>query len=195
MINYSIGGTAKLGMHYNLSGTPGQIVIPPGASSAVVTVNAQMTSLTRGSETVTLTLSNGTGYSVAPPGAATLTIDNTVAKPPTVRLSVSPAGINEGGVATFTASATTVNPSQPITVRYAMSGTGVLGQHYSISGTPGEITIPAGALSGTVTLNALTTGLTSGSETATMTLHPGPGYKLSRSKPAKTSTVTINNLP
>jgi hypothetical protein len=72
-----------------------------------------------------------------------------------------------------------------------MSGTAVLGTHYSLGGAVGQIVIPAGASSGKVTLTALNNNLSSGSETATMTLKSGTGYKLSTSIK---SSVTIANI-
>jgi hypothetical protein len=59
-------------------------------------------------------------------------------------------------------------------------------------GVPGEITIPAGTLSGSVTLTALVRPESSGRETAKMTLVAKPDYKLGKKKSAK---VAIINIP
>jgi hypothetical protein len=58
-----------------------------------------------------------------------------------------------------------------------MSGGAILNKHYSMSGTPGQVTIPAGASSATVTLTVLSIGSTG--KTATMNLQSGGGYTLS----------------
>ena len=58
-----------------------------------------------------------------------------------------------------------------------MSGNATLGTNYSLSGTPGQFTIPAGASSATVTLTVTKIGVTG--KTATMTLNSGAGYILS----------------
>ncbi len=63
------------------------------------------------------------------------------------------------------------------------------GVDYTLSGTPGQVTIPAGQFSGTVTLHALNNP-PDGSESAIMTLNPGAGYNLSS---AKSATVVIND--
>jgi hypothetical protein len=65
--------------------------------------------------------------------------------------------------------------AQDITVFYSMSGNARLGIDYTLSGTPGEVTIPAGEFSARVILHALTNV----NRKATMTLLPGPGYFLS----------------
>jgi alcohol dehydrogenase class IV len=73
-----------------------------------------------------------------------------------------------------------------------MSGTAMLGTHYTLSGTPNQVTIPSGASSATVTLKALMTTLSSGSEIAAMTIITESRRKAGT---AKTATVTINNIP
>ena len=200
-MSYTRGGNAVLGVHYNLSGTPLQVTIPAGAASATITLDAFSTGLKKGSETATLNLVPGSGYGLASPGSATVTINNVkqklkrikAPKPPTISVFRSPVTVNNrGGIATYTVSGTTINPSQPVTINYSMSGTAILGTHYILSGSPGQIMIPQGSSSGSVTLSALSTSLTSGSENATMTIVGGGGYKISKTK---TATVTINNVP
>jgi hypothetical protein len=57
-----------------------------------------------------------------------------------------------------------------------MGGSAILNRNYSLNGTPGQITIPAGANSAKVTLTVLSVG--SLGKTATMTLQSGSGYTL-----------------
>jgi hypothetical protein len=65
--------------------------------------------------------------------------------------------------------------AQPITVFYSMSGSAILGTDYTLSGTPGEVTIPAGDFSANVVFRAVRNV----NKGATMTLTPGVGYFLS----------------
>lgn len=108
-----------------------------------------------------------------------------------VGVAAAPTQINEGqsAVYTVTASATV---SQSITVGYAMSGTAILGTDYTLTGTAGQVTIPAGQSSATVTLKARTDHVTEGTETAIMTLQPGSGYQLGNKNQA---TVSILDSP
>jgi len=69
-----------------------------------------------------------------------------------------------------------------------MSGKAIFGTDCTVSGTSGQITVPGGGSSATVTLTALTNNLMKKKATATMQLNSGPGYKLSNSYKA---TVTI----
>ena len=69
-----------------------------------------------------------------------------------------------------------------------MSGTATQGTDYTMSGTPGQVTIAANQPAGTVTLHAIADHVTEGSESATMTLTSGSGYTVS---PPNSATVTI----
>ena len=108
------------------------------------------------------------------------------ASTPTVNVAVSPTQIKQGDNATFTVSASKA-VSQSTTVHYSMSGTASLGTDYTLSGSPGQVTIPAGQSSGSVTLSASSTNAKK-KKTATMNLQSGAGYKLAKPKNA---TVTI----
>jgi hypothetical protein len=112
-----------------------------------------------------------------------------------VSVSASPTRVQEGAGATYTISASPA-PSQALTVNYKMSGTASLGTgtgyDYNVSGTVGQVTIPAGQPSATVMLTSNRdpddgTEPKNG-ETAIMTLQAGTGYVLGTPTSA---TVTI----
>lgn len=98
---------------------------------------------------------------------------------PPASTTASPTQIHEGQTATYTVSVATA-PSKPLIVKYKMSGTASRSEDYTLSGTFGQVTIPAGQTSATVTLTSLQdpdNGNTNeATETAIMTLQPGPGY-------------------
>jgi len=73
-----------------------------------------------------------------------------------------------------------------------MRGTAQNGTDYTLTGTPGQVTIPAGQASATVTLNAIADHVRERNESAIMALAPGTGYKVP--KPGK-ATLTIVNAP
>jgi hypothetical protein len=70
-----------------------------------------------------------------------------------------------------------------------MSGRAVRGRDYTLSGTPGKVTIPAGRSYATVTLHSIEEEDEGGEtkKTAIMTLKRGTGYELENSS----ATVTI----
>ncbi len=104
--------------------------------------------------------------------------------PSVVSVMVSPNTINEGQNATFTVSRTMAS-SQSITVHYTMKGTATNGTDYTLSGIPGQVTIPANASSATVTLHSMGDDSDEGPETAKMVLQAGSGYTLSANDTAK----------
>ncbi|MEP7016383.1 MAG: hypothetical protein ABI925_13155, partial [Verrucomicrobiota bacterium] len=73
-VNYSISGTAHSGSDFTLSGTPGQVTIPAGQSSATVTLHAIIDHLKESKETVIMTLTSGTGYTISLQKKATTAI-------------------------------------------------------------------------------------------------------------------------
>lgn len=115
------------------------------------------------------------------------------AKPANITLSVSATNLSEGGSSTIMVTANKANATQPITIGYSLSGTAQLNTHYTICGDPGMITIPAGASSALIRLTAIANDLNLGTESVTITLSPGSGYKLPK-KGAK-ATINITNVP
>jgi hypothetical protein len=77
-----------------------------------------------------------------------------------------------------------------------MSGTATFGSDYTLSGVYGQVTIPAGKTSATITFRALVDHLKEPNETATMTLTNGACYTLPSNASLRSATVTIpaNNL-
>ena len=72
-VPFTIGGTATLGTDYTLS-TSGPLVFSAGVSSMTVTMTALSDAVLEDAETAILTINAGTGYTVGPNGAATVTI-------------------------------------------------------------------------------------------------------------------------
>ena len=73
-----------------------------------------------------------------------------------------------------------------------MGGTAIEGVDYNLSGVSGQITIPAGQMSATVTLNAVSDHVKERIESATMILRSGLGYKLPKRPRA---VLNIVNAP
>jgi hypothetical protein len=86
---------------------------------------------------------------------------------PTIRVSVSPGQVAEGGDATFTISSSVIL-SRPITVSYSTRGTAQQGSDYTLAGTPGQVTIPAGQSSATVLLHSVADHVKEKNQTATI---------------------------
>jgi hypothetical protein len=75
-VNYSIGGTATLNTDYTRSGTNNTVTFAANAATATVTVDPTADTTVEPDETVALTLTSGTGYTVGTTTAVTGTIQN-----------------------------------------------------------------------------------------------------------------------
>jgi hypothetical protein len=60
-VNYAMSGNAIVGTDYMLSGSPNQVIIPTGQTSATVTLTV-ITTKTKGREKAVMTLTTGSGY-------------------------------------------------------------------------------------------------------------------------------------
>lgn len=108
---------------------------------------------------------------------------------PIVTLKVSPKNVRAGNIAVYTVTTSIANPNTPLIISYTMKGSAVSGTNYSLSGSPGQIIIPAGSKSAAVALTAIS-GTQTGKQ-ATMALKSGAAYKLSSIKSKKVVTVLI----
>jgi hypothetical protein len=107
-------------------------------------------------------------------------------------VSAAPTRIKEGGIATYTVTASRVNRDTPTTVNYIMKGKALLGTHYTLSGDKGQVTIPAGQSSATVTLSALNSDVARGRKIARMVLTAGLNYTVT--SPGRKARVLITNV-
>ncbi len=69
-----MSGTATQGSDYVMNGTAGQATIQRGQSSVAVTLKAKNDSVTEPTETATMTLQPGTGYTVGTNKQGTVSI-------------------------------------------------------------------------------------------------------------------------
>jgi uncharacterized repeat protein (TIGR01451 family) len=93
----------------------------------------------------------------------------------TVGIEAIPHNVAEGTNATFNFLAFQP-PAQTITVHYSVSGKARLNVDYTLSGTPGQVQIPAGQHSAPLTLHAITDTVREKKENVVVTITPGTGY-------------------
>jgi hypothetical protein len=175
-VNFTTSGTAT----YGLTGTgdygftnaaPSSITFPAGWSSVDLVIAPRFDNLWEPTETATINLASGSGYTVD--WARTVTsvwvnIINVDQLPRVQSLSVSPSkpGISENG-GTATISATLSNASAyAVTIPLTFpTGTGLATPGVDYTTSASSITIPAGSTTGSVTLTALPDSLIEGNET------------------------------
>jgi len=201
-VNFTVGtgaGAATFNTDYSQSGaatftaSTGSITFAPGATTATITIDPTADTTAEGDETVALTLSAGTGYSLGSPSVATGTILDDDTK---ISLSVSPGSITEGtGTLGYTFTRTG-DTALPVTVNFSYSGTAGFTADYTQSGAAtfgsgvGTITIPAGQSSAMITLTSVNDTIVEGSETAAFQITAGTGYGIDT---ISSATGTIND--
>ena len=182
-----------------------QTITPPDAGtftpSAVIFQHYHLTFIADGTTATLKFTSVGTGNanadevvdSVAISFVGQPTPTPTPGPTPTVRISAAALTVNQGTNTTVTVSASAA--SGPMTIPYATGGTAAEGVDYTLTGTPGQITIPAGESSATIQLNALPQmAQKTTAKTAKLTLMAGSGYKLPK-RGGKSVTIKIRHGP
>ena len=187
---YSVGGTATTGDYVPLSGW---VTIPDGYKSAPINLTPIQDSIgDEGTETVTLTLIEGSAYDVVS-GSASATATILDATVPTVSISATDANASEVGSNTGTFTITlSQTPTTATTISYSVAGSASSGFDY----TPltGWVIIPAGNNTATITVVPVADTLSAeGNETVLVTLSDAIDYDVVAG--AGTATVTIADAP
>ena len=103
---------------------------------------------------------------------------------PTIAVKASPGTVNAGNDASFVITTSSIDSTNPITVRYSMAGTAIFGTDYSLNGVLGEADIPAGALSTRVTLHSFNARVGRRGKSAILQLQPSTTYRVTVPKKA-----------
>jgi hypothetical protein len=185
-VNYTVSGTASLGLDYtgiSPSGSPRTITFAAGASTATVEVDPNADTTIEADETVSLTLAPGTGYFIG----TTLSITGTIRNDdlPLITLAVSPASVTEDGssnlIYTFTRSGSGALSTTPLTVNYTVGGTAELGTDYigiASTGATKSITFATGATTASVIVDPKRDATVEPDETVALTLSASTGYTI-----------------
>jgi len=193
-VNYTVAGTATLGTDYTgIAATPATktIIFAAGASTAKLSVDPTADSTIEATETVSLTLATGTGYTVGTVNAVVGRITNDDF--PVITLAVVPEAVAEDGSANliYTFSRTGATTSA-LTVKYTVGGTATLSTDYTGIATTAvtkTISFAAGASTAIVTVNPTADGTVEANETVALTLASGTGYTIGTATPV-VGTIT-----
>ncbi len=189
-VNYQVGGTATSGQDY--AALSGSVTLTSGAASAPLTVTPVNDTAPEPAETVILTPSSSSSYSVGSPSSATVTIaDNDSGALPTVTISVTDAVAAEAGPnpGQFTISRTGPTTGS-LTAQYAIGGNATNGVDYQTIGT--AVTIAAGSASRVVTITPIDDTVVDANEQVSLTLSASPSYFVG-SPGSASLTITDND--
>ena|GEM_PF-2438405 len=159
VVTFGVGGTATEGVDFAPVGT--QVTLPPGSSTASVTVNTSGDLATQfeGDETVALSLQSVTGAVLGASTTATVSIAEANAASFSVGVEATDAVATEGTSDTATFTLTLLDPTgtpvtapQDLRVVFGLSGPAQEGVDFAVVGT--TATIAAGTSSTEVTIDA-----------------------------------------
>jgi hypothetical protein len=191
-VNLAITGTATNGTDYTT--IPATVAMPIGAASVPITVAPIDDTLVEGNETVVMTITSGSGYTIGSPTAATVTIaDNDL---PTVAIAATSPHAAEGS--TPVTGVFTVSRTGPTTaamsVTLAYSGTATSSSDYSVSPSGTTISIPAGSASTTVTVTPVNDSVVEGDEMVIATIQASSLYVIG-TVPSATVIIADDEKP
>ncbi len=196
-LGYSVTGTATAGSSNDFTiQNSGTVSVSAGATSATIPVAINDDGATESAETVILTLTDGTGYTLGSPSVHTLTItdnDSTAAQTSVSFASASSSVAEDAGTRNVRVNLSAAAPSGGLTLGYNVTGTATAGSgnDFTIQGS-GSLTIAAGATSATIPVAINDDGATESAETVILTLTDGTGYTLG-SPTVHTLTITDND--
>jgi hypothetical protein len=168
------------------------VPIPSGQTSTTIAVTPIDDLKLEPAETVIVILVAERGYGIGPTNSASVTItDNDL---PVVTVAASDSDAAEAGLdpGVFTVTRSGGDPAAPLTVIYMTSGTASVGSDYIM--LSGSVTIPAGAISATITITPIDDLLLEQAETVEALLVSGANYSIGTPSSA-TVTIADDDLP
>jgi Ca2+-binding RTX toxin-like protein len=185
-VNYTVGGTATNGTDY--ASIPTSVTFAAGSATATVTVDPTADTTVEADETVALTLTAGTDYTIGTTTPVTGTITNDDLILPSITLAISPSSVTEDGTSNliyiFIRTGDTTNP---LTVNYSIGGTATNGTDYTL--LPTTVIFEANSAIATVTVDSTADTIVESDETVILTLAAGTGYTVGTPN-AATGTIT-----
>lgn len=176
IVNYSVSGTAISGNDF--TALSGNVSIANGQQNKTITLTPINDTEVESSETVTLTLTNGTGYIVGTPSAATVNIssEDVGPNPPSVTIVASDANAAESPLDTgsFTINLSEANTGSAITVNYSIGGTATMGSDYT--SIANSVIFSTGQQTKSIVITPINDADVENSETVVLTLSAGSGY-------------------
>ena len=196
-LSYSVAGTATAGNgnDFTIAGS-GSLSVAPGATTADIPVAIRDDSIAESAETVILTLTGGTDYTLGSQTVHTLTINDNDGPPGTPAVefaSASSSAAENAGTRNVTVNLSPAAPSGGLTLAYSVSGTATAGSgnDFTIQNS-GTVTVTAGAASATIPVAINDDSSTESAETVILTLTGGTGYTLGGTT-IHTLTITDND--
>ncbi len=202
---FNVSGSATYLSDYTQTGAKtfnssmGSVTLGSGQSTATIVVDPKSDSVVELDETVLLTLASNANYTVGTVAPVTGTITNDDAA---VSVAVSPASVAEDGSSNLVYTFTRVGAmTNPLTVKFAVSGSAKFGNDYTqsgastFSGSKGTVVIPALASFATVTIDPTADSTIEKDETVKLTVSTSTGNYVIVSPNVALGTITNDDFP
>jgi hypothetical protein len=190
VVNYEMSGTATPGSDY--TAPSGTVTIPAGKTGAYVDISILADTAKEGTESIVLSVSPDSAYSV---GISTATHFLDDAQSPSITVGFDAASasfIESAGAATISISLSSPAPS-PVSVEVKMNGGTMLGGGIDHAFSPALVTFETGETTKTIAVPLVDNTLPEGSETLILSLDNPAGASLGTS--SFTLTITDDDSP
>ena len=191
--SYSVSGTATAGSGNDFTiQDSGTVMVWGGATGAIIPVTINDDSASENAETVILTLTGGTGYTLGSTTSHTLTItDNDNSAPPVAAFALASSSAEESGGTHYVRVSLSPAPSGGLSLNYSVSGTATAGSDsdFTIQNS-GTLSVAAGAIAALIPVAINSDSIDENPETVILTLTSGTGYTLGS---ATVHTLTISS--
>jgi len=187
----TVNGSATAGQDYTAKS--GTVTFAAGETSKTVSVAITGDTAVEPNETLTVTLSNPSGATIADgSGTGTITNDDVQAPPPSVSIGDAAVSEGNGGTGNLTFTVTLSKPAtSPVTVAYTTAnGTATAGQDFTAAS--GTVTFAAGETSKTVIVAIIGDTAVEPNETLTVTLSNPSGATIADG--SGTGTITNDDV-
>ena len=156
-VDYSVNPNSAVTPGDYAAGTSaltGTLTFAPGTTTQTITLNIANDTIFELSENFTVDLTNPINATISDIQGVGTIVDN---DQPTVSVAVAPAALLKTARPTWCTPSRLSNPSAfATTVNYTLSGTAANGTDYTGSAVTGTVTIPAGSMTATVTIDPTT---------------------------------------
>ena len=191
--SYSVSGTATAGSGNDFTiEDSGMVEVWGGATGAIIPVTINDDSASENAETVILTLTGGTGYTLGSTTSHTLIItDNDNSASPVAAFALASSSAEEGDGTHYVRVSLSPAPSGGLSLNYSVSGTATAGSDsdFTIQNS-GTLSVGAGASTALIPVAINSDSIDENPETVILTLTSGTGYTLGS---ATVHTLTISS--
>ncbi len=171
-LDYTVGGTATSATDY--AALAGTVAVTANATTVNIPVSITDDDAVEGAETVTLTLTAGSGYAVGATNVHTLTIQDNDAAPPEANFAAASSSAAENAGTHNVGVTLSLAPTANLTLNYTVGGSATSATDYAA--LTGEVAVAANATSVNIPVSITDDEAVEGAETVTLTLTAGSGY-------------------